>query len=204
MKYARFKQLTVAQYQELYNINRSDADDLDKAIQSVGVLTGLASWQVEDLPLDEFTKISREIGIIFSYETIIKTRLQRTFLISGKRYQVIYNVRKLTAGQYIDIQTFLSGNPVENLHKIMACLVVPYKIFGQGKYDSENHEKIAEGIQDLNFCEVNAVCVFFSELWNNSIRALEPYLLQEIQKTGTSLSMTDLQSIMAGSIMPKG
>jgi len=203
MKYKVFNELTVAEYQELYNINRSDTEEIDKAIQSVAVLTGLASWQVEDLALEDFNKVSREIAVIFSAQ-VVTAKLRRTFLINGKRFRVIYNPRKLSAGQYIDFQTFLSaGNTIENLHKLIACIIVPYKRFGKGRYDSENHEKIAEGVQDLNFCQINAVCVFFLELWKLSIRALEPYLLRQLNQKEMASPWTkaDLQKIMDGFLM---
>lgn len=200
MKYTTFDKLTVGQYQELYQINRGEDDDLDKSIAFVAVLTGLTRWEVEELPLSDFNKVAKEIGTIFS-EQPLNTKLRKSFVLFGKKYRVIYNIRKLTTGQYIDLQHFISGNVIENLHKIIACLIIPVSWWSKEKYDAENHEIISEGVQDLNFMEVNAICVFFLSLWSNSIKALEPYLLNQIQRKGMTLSRTDLQKIMHGYTM---
>lgn len=197
--------LTVGEYQQLYSIHKSDDDEVDKSIQSVSILTGLTRWEVEDMDLSEFRAMAREISILFGGH-VIESRPKTTLKINGKWYYVCLNVRHLTAGQYIDLQHFLKGNMIDNLHKLMACLLVPVKKYwfykAKGKYDGENHEKISEGIQDLNFIDVHATCVFFLALWNNSIKAIQGYLTNQLKKTGKNLPEMDLEKIMGGYIMP--
>lgn len=194
--------LTVDEYQLLYSIHKSDGDDVDKSIQLVSILTGKTRAEVEDMPLDEFRNKSREISVIFSGPAETAKPKQK-IKIYGKTYRVCLNPRKITAGQYIDLQHFLKGNMIENLHKIMACLVVPYKFWGTGKYDGANHELIAEGILDCKFSDIHGTCVFFLMLWSASIKAIAPFLSVKIrEKMGTNLlSPADLQNVMDGSIM---
>lgn len=191
--------LTVDQYQHLYAIHRSTDDEVDKAIHSVAILTEKTREQVEDMPLDEFREVSKAIAIIFSGPQE-QSKPRSKIKVLGKNYSVCLNPRKITAGQYIDLQHFLKYDMIENLHKIMACLLVPYKFWGNGKYDAENHEIISEGVLDCKFSDIHGTCVFFLLLWSNSIKAITPFLSKEIQKK-TMLSQMDLQSIMDGSIM---
>lgn len=202
MKYTTLDQLTVGQYQELYRINRGDEDDLDKSISCVSVLTGLTRWEVEDMALTDFNKVAAEINKIFSAPQVPVGKPPRSVTIFKKKYHVLYNMRKISAGQYIDLQHFLSGNVVENLHKIIACLLVKREWLKKDKYDAGNHELISEGVQELNYLQVNNICVFFSKLWASSIKALEPYLLKEMKKKGIPLKEMDLHKIMAGYTMP--
>ena len=188
--------LTVGEYQALYYIHTSKDEEIDKAVASVSILTGKTRWEVEEMDFKEFTHLTKELNILFG--AFVSGKPKTSLKINGKKYQVCLNPRKLSAGQYIDLQHFLKGNMIDNLHKIMACLVVPKKRFGVGKYDGENHELISVGIQDLNFIDVHSTCVFFSLLWSNSIKAITPYLSQEVMKKNPSLSPQDLQSIMDG------
>ena len=187
--------LTVGEYQQLYSIHTSKDDDMDKAVQSVAILTGKARWEVEDMDFKQFSQLTKEISILFTPQV---GQPKTSIRINKKRYAVILNPRKITYGQYIDLQTFLKGNLIENLHKIMACLVVPKKLFGRGKYDGANHEEISTGIQDCNFIDVQSTCVFFSLLWSSSIKATIPYLNQEMKKKNLKLPETALQNIMDG------
>lgn len=208
MKYTKIESLTVGQYQDLYKIHTSQDDDIDKAVASISILTGKPRWEVEDMPMPEFKSISREISILFS-NPLIKEKVVKSVKVNGKRYAVILDPKKLCAGQYIDLQHFLKQNMVENLHKLMACLLVPvkYGIF-KHKYDGENHEKISEGIQNLSYIEVYSTCVFFSKLWNNSIQAIGTYLVKEMNKKLKTKSQpqivteTDLWNYLGGSTMP--
>lgn len=192
--------LTVDEYQLLYSIHKAEGDDVDKSVDLVSILTGKTREEVNDMPIYEYREKSREISVIFSGPAE-PAKPKQKIKIYGKSYRVCLNPRNISAGQYIDLQHFLKGNMIENLHKIMACLVVPYKFWGVGKYDGANHELIAEGILNCKFSDIHGTCVFFLLLWSNSIKAISPFLSREIQKKTGMLSQTDLQSVMDGSIM---
>ena len=210
MKYdTRIENLTVGQYQDLYKIHTSQDDDIDKAIASVSILTGLPRWDVEELPMPEFTAMSREISVLFS-NPVVKEKVVKSVKVNGKKYSVILDPKKLCAGQYIDLQHFLKQNMVENIHKLMACIIVPAKRWpwdDKPKYDGENHEKIAEGIQNLSYIEIYSTCLFFSKLWNSSIKAIGTYLIREMNKEmkrknqNPIVTEMDLWNYLAGSTM---
>lgn len=208
MNYSTFQTITVRQYQQLYEIHRGKADTLDKTIQSVCVLTGLSERGVEDLSMQEFNKIAAEITVIFS--NLPKAEPKSFIRIGGKRFGIIYKPATLSAGQYIEIQTWMRSNLIENIHKIMASLVYPVKgvwpFWYRGKNNSENHPEISEKILDCNFMTVHSACVFFSKCWRDSINSLVPYLDRQTGKKG--VSRKDLQTILKhatdGFLAPSG
>lgn len=195
-----FEKLTVGEYQELYRIHRSDDDELDKTVQSIAVLTGKTRWEVEDMDMDLFRSYSKRISVLFS--ALIEERPRKTIKVNGKKYSICLNPRKLTAGQYIDLQHFLKDNNILNLHKILACIITPKKIFGKGRYDGAKHEEISEGILDCQFIQVHSTCTFFLRLWNLSIKATLPFLEQAIKEKNLTIGM-NLQSIMDGFLTPR-
>lgn len=193
--------LTVGEYQELYKIHRSKDDDLEKSILSVAVITGKTRWEVEEMDLAEFNEQARVISILFS-SPVDRVAPKIQVKVNNKKYRICLNPRKISFGQYVDIQHFLKGNMIENMHKLFACLLVPYKFMKQGKYDGANHEQVAEGVLYMNFIDVHSTCVFFLTLWNASIKATTAYLKQEWKKeTNSQLPETVLQIITDGSIM---
>lgn len=209
MTYKTFSKLTLLEYQELYRINTSDSDEIDKAISSVSVLTGLPRWEVEEMKMTDFNRVSAELATIFSNEYEYG-KPSNIITLAGKRYLIQLNPRKLTAGQYIDIQNFIKGNMIENMHKVIASMIVPLNWLGRaGKYDAAGHETIAEEVRKMLFVDINSICVFFSNLWRVSTPVMENYLLQELKKKMSpenyqSLKEMDLRTIMDGFItLPK-
>ncbi len=193
--------LTVDQYQRLYAVQRSENTDLDKSIQSVAIITGKTPTEVEAMDFHEFKTKAKEIAVLFSGP--IEQRMPHRYVkLVGKKYKVMTDIRDLSAGQYIDLQHFLAGNMIENLHQIFACLLIPEKFFGKGKYDGKNHEIISNSVLDLPFIEVHSTCVFFLKFWNGSIKAIQDYLNKEFQKNpNLKLNETDLSILMDGFII---
>lgn len=208
MQYTTFETLTVGQYQQLYSIHSGNDSELDKIIQSVCVLTGLSERGVEELPLPDFNKIAAELARIFDKD--IKGDPQTFISISGKKYGIVYQPSTLTAGQYVEIQTWMQTNVIDNIHKIMASIV--YQVKGKGifkkrlKYNPDNHTEVSEAILSCRFVDVYYSCVFFLSLWNDSIKALGDYLEKEVKlKEGIPTQIQDiLKGISAGYIMPNG
>jgi hypothetical protein len=210
MKYTSFSTLTVAQYQELYSVNTSDIDDVEKAISCVSILTGLPRWEVEELPLADFNKVSSELAIIFAVN-FEPEKPKEQIKIAGKKYIVQLNPRKITAGQYIDIMHFSKSNMVENLHRVIACLIVPKLSWGKvGKYNANKHEELSEAVREMRFIDINSICVFFLKLWNVSTKVIQDYLKKELSKISETnpdlksrLREMDLQKLLDGSILLK-
>jgi hypothetical protein len=208
MQYTTFETLTVGQYQQLYDIHSGNDSELDKIIQSVCVLTGLSERGVEELPLPKFNQISAELSRIFSKD--IKGEPKTFISIAGDRYGIIYQPSTLSAGQYVEIQTWMQTNVIANIHKIMASIV--YQVKGKGifrkrlKYNPDNHNEISTAILSCRFVDVYYSCVFFLNLWNDSIKALEGYLKKEAKLKGVDPTRIQdiLKDISDGSIMPNG
>lgn len=196
MKYSTIETLTVGQYQHLYRIHRSGSDETDKTIESVSVLTGLPENKVEEMLIPDFNRVGIELARVFSSE--LKAEPKTFIDISGKRYGINYLPHTLTAGQYVEIQTWMQRGVIENLHLIFASLV--YEVIGWGifkkrlKYNAANHPVISEKILDCRFIDVYSSCVFFLKLWNASIKSLSGYLVKEAMKKG--MSRKEMQEIL--------
>jgi len=197
-----FEKLTLWEYQELYKIHNTKAETdeeiLDRAIETLSILEGKSRQEIEDRPYAELLQKSKDVSILFSVAPNLG-KPSPYLRIGGQLYKVCLNPRKLTTGQFTDVQGFLKRGRVENLHKVIASIVRPVNGFfrKEGKYDAENHEVIAEELLDVNIMKILAISGFFLRLWNSSIKALVPYLEKQIRER-TNLKETDLQIIMDG------
>ena len=194
--------LTVGQYQQLYIIAKSEDDELDKSMQSVEVITGKSS---DDMPLNEFNKLSREIVAAINSQRLNTKPV--SFLKSGKKlYQVNYKVGTLRAGQNAELQHWLKDKDwIQNMDKILASIVVPIKSYLwvklPGKNQSEKHEQVAEDMQSVDFSEAFGCVVFFCKIFAGSINAILPSLAKRMPKMEREKLLTlqtDLMKIMDG------
>ncbi len=210
MKYTTFDDLTVRQYQEIVSIQTdTEMAQEDKIIQSIMVLTGATEREVEELTIIEFNKIGSELAVIFSQE-LEDQKPPRYLRIGGKLYGITYNPRNLAYYQYADIQSWVSGNAIHNTHKVVASLAYPVKgwLKIKGKNEADKHYLLSEEVLDCKYKDVHAICVFFSLLWNNSIKALADSLVKDKKETLTPREREQmkilLQAVSDGSIIPKG
>jgi len=198
--------ITVRQFQEILSIQRSSMDAEDKLIQCMCVLTGKTEREVEDMTLPEFNKKGAELAKIFS-QNFPDQKPPRYMTIAGKMYGITYNPRNLAWHQYVEIQTWIGQNMIANMHKIVASLVYPVSgvLKRKGKNDPAKHPEIAEGVLDCRYLDVHSIAVFFSLLWNNSIKALAHSLTSRKEKMTTKEKeaiRTLLTSVSDGSIIP--
>ena len=181
-----YEDLTVRQFQEIVAIQVSEMSEEDKLIQSICTLTGMTERDVEELPIPTFNQIGFNLAKIFTTE-LPDSKPKKYLRIGGKLYGVTYNPRNLAFYQYTDIQAWINQGTIANMHKVVASLVFPVKRYGflyfKGKNEVDRHADLAEKILDFKYMDVHAICVFFSLLWSNSIKALACYLEEKGEMT---------------------
>lgn len=200
--------ITVGQYQELYSISKSEDSDIEKAIQSVCVVTGKTAMEVEDMPIGEFKQLSQ--SVIYEFHKASLNAHPKSFLKArGKLFQVNYIPSTLRSAQYTELQAWLGGDLIENLHLILASIVFPVKKYLwvklPGKNDSSKHKEVAELIKEMDFYEAYGCVIFFCKLFNASIKGTLNYLESSKQMTKEYKKLKqDLMNVLDGSLTQSG
>jgi hypothetical protein len=199
--------LTVGQYQQLYFIHKTETDELERSIRSIGVVTGKTQDEIEEMPVKDFNTLSREINKSLR-ELQLNPKPSNFLAVGRKLYQINYKISTLTAGQVIEVNHWLKGDVIENMDKILASISVPIKRYWWVKLPAKvrpAHEAIAEDIQGVSFAEAYGSVVFFCALFSSSIKAILPYLETEIAKVmtpeETQKFKTDLMKVLDGYTM---
>lgn len=200
--------LTIKQFQQINNINKFEIDDLDKSIMFVQVLTGKSEFEVNQMKVKKFNKLCADV--LKAFESMMvdlkKDKPKNLIKANGTWYWINYDIAKLDAGRYVETATF-GVDLLDNLHKLMATMVVPMKWSWKGlkhvEYDAMNHEKIAEDMLQADFTHCYHAAVFFYALFKNSIISLESYLESQTQKKEElKRAMMNFKNLSDGFTMP--
>ena len=205
--------LTVGQYQELWAIAKSEDLPEDKSTQSIAVVTGKTPAEVDDLPLNEYKLLDREIAKSLN-ELRLNTKPVSFLKVGKKLYQVNYKVGTLRAGQNTELQHWLKENDwIKNMDKILASAVVPCRRTLWWtlplKNRSEYHEQVSEDMQAVDFSEAYGCVVFFCKIFAASIKGILPSLIPEMMKAGKTREQaltfqTDLMKTLDGFTIQNG
>lgn len=168
--------------------------EFERFLHLVAILSDEDVSVIRQIDLSELGKIRTALDFIFHPEQIEK-RLPQFFKHKGKYYRVVSDVRKLTAGEYIDLSTYTKDGNDDNLHKIMALFCYPTDWLGRKKKKPENMDEI---LLDLPITVCYPVAVFFYQNYSNSLEAIQDYLMKQMEKQIQELTAEVTQSIGGG------
>lgn len=190
-----YNKLSLKKYNQIMEILKSDEDELDIQVKVLSVLTDIDEEELYNMKLDKYHTYVE--GMSFLYEPVKpqKKHFPKTITINGKQYQFLKKIEDMTAGQYIDIQSYYKENL--GYEYIMSTLVIPvgYKKYSEGYLIAD----VIKDIQEIDIQTAIDVCFFFQKKLLNSIRNTLIYLdwmmkgikipqkKQEIQKIRTML-----------------
>lgn len=119
-----FNRLTLGMYQEIQEISRNESlDDIDRQVQILSVLTGVAEEEILHLPITEYKELVVKAGFLdpsnINYHPIAKKYLVGKFELIPLR-----DFRKMETCQYIDFQTY-APDLDNHLVEFLSVILVP-------------------------------------------------------------------------------
>lgn len=194
-----WEDLTLWQYQQLVPIiTKPDPEwtELDVDVKKLVIITGLTEQQIDSLPIDELKALRKQLG--FLDNDIPQKALPKYIETNGKRYKIVYDVKKMPAARYIESKVFSKDN-VANLHKIAASMVMPqvknwYGAWVTAKYDASDHEVYANDLALAKFVDIYSPLVFFYQVYRNWIEVSRDYMIQEMMTKG--LNQTQAEQVV--------
>ena len=183
--------LTIDKFQKLQSIATLEDDELQKAIKLVQVLLNKSEEEIEEMPLSKFSKLCEKLQKAFDLKVIKETNTEPKNLISanGKVYSLNFEIKPpFNTGRYIEVLTFSKGDPIMNMHNILASICTPMKWswrklnFVKTEYDVLKHEDYANDMRQAEFRHGYHAMVFFCKLLVSSTNNTTDYLEREIEK----------------------
>lgn len=196
-----YNQVTVEQYQltiPILNKIKSETD-AEKVLTGwamiISFLTGKPVEEIEDLPIDNLTKIVKSLSWLGNE---FKGNKRKYLLFKGRIYRAQFDASKLNTAQYVEVKSFIErGNPMGEFHNILASIYSPLTLKGF-RHDGLKHANRAELFKHLPIGKVYPTLFFYSVLFKTSMKDTLAYGLKEYNqemKKAEKLLMETLREI---------
>lgn len=101
-----YNKLTLGKYIEIQEISRNESlEDIDKQVQILSILTGVAEEEILHLPIMEYKELVAKSGFL-NPDTINVHPIAKRYLVGGFELIPVKDFRKIETCQYIDFQTY--------------------------------------------------------------------------------------------------
>lgn len=179
--------MTVRQVQGIVKIQASAMDDLDKQTEILSILTGKTPRELEGMSLTAYRDLYAKMrDLLTGFDKMPGMPVK---YLNG--FKIPYDVSSMDYGQWVTLMHFTgNGDTVGNMHLILASIVQPSKkIAGMRftqKNNPEHHALYAEALLDAKVIEVYHSCLFFCQMFRNSLHAIRGYLTRELIAKGAN------------------
>ena len=179
-----WKDVTVEKYARL--VKYHELSGSQQALHTIGLFTNIPKKLIKQLDVISLAGILSTINQLQSQNTEVYTH---TFKHEGVEYGIIPDLSAITLGEYADLETFLSGELVDNLCDIASVLFRPVTETYEGGYSVESYDlqsaKIrAKAFKTLSVSQVQSALVFFWSLGSALLAASGLYSMVLIQEEG--------------------
>lgn len=134
-----YSEMSIEKYYELRDNMSEELEPLDFQVRMISILSDMSEDDVLNLPLDKYAEYVVDMSFI---DELPKPRnmFSSTLKINGVKYKLLKDVNNMTAGQYIDFQSYLDNKL--GVEYILSTILIP-EGKSYGEYD------VAPVIEDI-------------------------------------------------------
>ena len=174
-----YNRLTLGLYQEILEVNRNESlEDIDKQVQILSILTGMAEEEILHLPITEYKELVVKAGFLdpnnINYHPIAKK-----YLVGGFELVPTRDFRKLETCQYIDFQTY-APDLDNHLVEFLSVILVPKGHRYNEGYDILEVQKAIR--EEMSVSDGVSLAAFFLTWCRRSIKDSLNYSRQEAMR----------------------
>lgn len=175
-KIKKLNELTIKEFNDYLEIVKNINDNSD-LMDTIELLKLFGYKDVEDMSVDEYNRSMFYVNNQVSLRNI-KKGVKKYYFINGIKYKATLNMTKITTGQFIDLQTFLVDNKLE---EILSVILIPMKkkLFGWEEQKYNTYDLLYHQRQILNYFNIgdaNELSSFFLTQSTNLLKVTKEYL----------------------------
>ena len=119
-----YNKLTLGKYEEIQEIAKDESlEELDKQVQIISILTGMAEDEILHLPISEYKELVAKSAFL-DPENIKYHPVAKKYILGEYELIPVRDYRKLETGQYIDFQTY-APDLDNHLVEFLSVILVP-------------------------------------------------------------------------------
>lgn len=171
-----YKKLNVRKYIELQSIDIEGKEEVDIQVNILSILYDMSEDEILELPIPEYKKLVIGSSFLLTPPTPYD-KIPDTIIINNKKYSVIKDINKMSAGQYIDYQNYIQDKSPKMIPFLLSCFLIP-----NGKKYGEDIEEVLEDINNLSILDATSLSAFFLKKWESLTKATVTYLAWKLKR----------------------
>ena len=173
-------EITLYQYQRFEKLIKDNEPSEFVNQKTIEIFCNIDLKDVARIRIAEVSEILKHINELLQH----KPKLTTTFKLGVYEFGFIPKLEDLTAGEYIDIENYLSD--IQTLHKAMAVLFRPIKHKSNKLYTIEEYESSDKYSEVLKYMPLDVALgcmLFFSTLLNDCVIGLTDFIQKEVEQS---------------------
>lgn len=168
-----FAALPVGTWLDILAAQEANPDPVDRQVATLALLTGLSEKRILALPIAEYSDLARRAEFLATAPVRLP-RAAKTYKVGEWTLRVQGDLRKITAAQYIDFQTFAPQGDAA-LVELLSVVLIPDD--APGYNDGYDIAAVQTAIRaDLSVDDALALAAFFLSKYAALIRSTETSL----------------------------
>lgn len=168
--------VTLAEFEQIDQILHADIPADYKAVNLLSVLSGVEVGFFENLPLNQFIRLTSYLDFIST--PLPEVKVQDSYVINGRKYIVSADIPSITTAQYVDYQNYMKEEHVD-LPKVISVFMIPE---GHSYNDGYNIKEVYADINDMKFVDAQALGFFIQKQSGLFIIVLKDYLSRKMKE----------------------
>lgn len=194
--YNNWNEVTLGAYKKLAAISDDDSlSENEKQVAIAAVLCNVTPEEIWDMPMNDARALFSTMAWVNEFKPDFKKPEKKIYTLKGVKYDICYDVNKMTVAQYLDFQTYYKdGLTKDNMAEVLSCWMIP-----KGKKYNEGYDLVQTiaDINDMPFIDVQRLCFFFLMHLETSIRAIRLFsrwmIRMELRKVKDPQKKAELQ-----------
>lgn len=168
MQINSWRTLPIGKYLKIAALAKDESlEEIDRQVKVVAILNDMAEEDVLNLPIDDFSKLSRESMFLRQTPNEDHSKIADSYKIGDFNLIPTQNLSKITTAQYIDFQSF-SKDAETNMVELLSCFLVPKGMkYNQGYEIADVQKAIRENLSVVDTLSLSA---FFLKQLTGSIK----------------------------------
>lgn len=173
-------EITLYQYQRFEKLIKDNEASEFVNQKTIEIFCNIELKDIARIRIAEVSEILKHLNELLQN----KPKLTQTFKLGVYEFGFIPKLEDLTAGEYIDVENYLSDT--QTLHKAMAVLFRPIKSKVNKLYTIEEYESSDKYSEVLKYMPLDVALgcmLFFSTLLNDCVNGLTDYIQSEVEQS---------------------